>query len=86
MRENDIDAQDYMEYDDVPDSYFSDLEEDNESLIEQVTTIIAKNIDLFLNYNFILRAFLCYLCTLANGCDQLLLNPPGPEGSKGRRL
>ncbi len=30
MRENDIDAQDYMEYDDVPDSYFSDLEEDNE--------------------------------------------------------
>ena len=32
MRENDIDALDYMEYDDVPDSYFSDLEEDNESL------------------------------------------------------
>ena len=32
MRENDIDTQDYMEYDDVLDGYFNDSEEDNEDL------------------------------------------------------
>ncbi|MEQ8584277.1 MAG: hypothetical protein RIC30_01115 [Marinoscillum sp.] len=32
MRENDIDTQDYMEYDDVLDGYFDDSEEDNEDL------------------------------------------------------
>ena len=30
------------------------------------------------------NVFLLYLCSKRH--DQLLLNPPGPEGSKGRRL